>query len=52
MFTELGIRGGISNVVKRFIRANHVQVPGFDMNKPEEFLLYLDANNLVRSTFC
>ena len=44
---ESGIRGGYSSVLgKRYVKANNKFVEDYDPNKPENYLLYLDANNL------
>ncbi|XP_044741961.1 uncharacterized protein LOC123302932 [Chrysoperla carnea] len=45
MFVERGIRGGLSQCMKRRSTANNKYVPGFDPSKPEVHLLYLDINN-------
>ena len=33
-------------VSKRYAKANNPCVPGYDPNKPNKFIMYLDANNL------
>ena len=43
---EKGIRGGLTQVVKRHAVANHKYLPGYDASKKSVFLQYLDANNL------
>ena len=41
------IRGGCSGIMKRFARANnHFIKENFEEDKPETFIVYLDANNL------
>ncbi|XP_044741458.1 uncharacterized protein LOC123302552 [Chrysoperla carnea] len=45
MFVERGIRGGLSQCMKRRSTANNKYVSGFDSSKPEVHLLYLDINN-------
>ncbi|KAK3783595.1 hypothetical protein RRG08_048477 [Elysia crispata] len=40
------MRGGISMVSKRHARANNPRVEGYDPEKPNSHILYLDANNL------
>ena len=46
LMIEKGIRGGNSNVFKRFARANNKFMKNFDPAKKSKFLVYLDANNL------
>ena len=44
---ESEIRGGYSGVLgKRYVKANNNYVEDYDPNKPQNYLLYLDANNL------
>ncbi|WP_411025541.1 hypothetical protein, partial [Salmonella sp. s55004] len=45
LFIEKGLRGGISMVSKRYAKANNPGV-GYDPDKPQTHILYLDANNL------
>ena len=46
LFIEKGMRGGISMVSKRHARANNPAVEGYDPEKPNTSILFLDANNL------
>ena len=46
LFIESGMRGGISYINKRYSRANNRYCPDYDKNKPENFIFYLDMNNL------
>ncbi|GFT09156.1 uncharacterized protein TNCV_4105911 [Trichonephila clavipes] len=46
LFVEKGIRGGISQCSNRYARANNKFLPNFEPSKLQNFLLYLDANNL------
>ena len=46
LFIEKGIRGGISCVSKRYIKANNENYPDYDKEKPEIYINYLDLNNL------
>ena len=45
-FIELGLRGGMSGVSKRFSKANNPMMPDFDEKKETIYLTYLDCNNL------
>ena len=46
LFIEKGMRGGISMVSKRHARAKNPAVEGYDPEKPNSHIFYLDANNL------
>ena len=46
LFTEKGLRGGISYIVKRYSKANNKYMKHYDPTKPSKFLTYLDMNNL------
>ncbi|RWR98466.1 hypothetical protein B4U79_02732, partial [Dinothrombium tinctorium] len=43
---ENGIRGGISQITKRYAEANNKYLPNFNPMKKSSFIIYLDANNL------
>lgn len=45
-FFELGLRGGVSTITKKFSTANHPDLENYDPSKPIKNLIYLDANNL------
>ncbi len=46
MIEREGIRGGISSIMKRYSIANHKYLKDYDPQKPSQYILYLDANNL------
>ena len=46
LFTETGIRGGISYINKRYSKANNKYCLDYDKNKPKNFIIDLDMNNL------
>ena len=43
---EQGIRGGITQAVKRYVKANNKYMSDYDSEQLSIFLQYLDANNL------
>jgi len=43
---EKSIRGGLSQISKRYAKANNEYMPNYDKNAIDEYILYLDANNL------
>ena len=51
MFVEDSIRGGVSTISQRHAVANNPMVPeSYNPDKPNEWLQYFDANNLVSSS--
>ena len=45
LFIEKGMRGGISNICKRYTLANNKYLKNYDSNKGNTFIIYWDANN-------
>ena len=43
---EQGIRGGICQVSKKYVKANNKYLKSYDENKKLKYIMYLDANNL------
>ena len=46
MFYEQGMRGGVSYINKRYSKANNEYCQDYDKEKPENYIIYLDKNNL------
>ena len=46
LFIEKGMRGGISNICKRYALTNNKYLENYDSNKESTFIMYWDANNL------
>jgi hypothetical protein len=46
LMIEAGIRGGISQISKRYQKANNPYVKGYDSTQQTTYIQYLDANNL------
>ena len=46
LFIEKGLRGGISYIAKRYVKANNKYLNDYDLKKPSTFISYLDINNL------
>ena len=45
LFIERGMRGGISYISKRFIKANSKCMQSYKDTKSSKYITYLDANN-------
>ena len=46
MFFEQGMRGGVSYIIKRYSKANNEYCKDYDKEKPKNYIIYLDMNNL------
>ena len=46
MIFEKGIRGGITQISKRYAEANNKYMKDYNPSKPSTYIQYLDANNL------
>ena len=46
LFIEKDLRGGVCMASKRYARANNPMVEGYDPEKPNSYILYLDADNI------
>ena len=46
LFIEKGLRGGISYIAKRYMKANNKYMKNYDPTKPSKYISYLDMNNL------
>ncbi len=46
LMLEKGIRGGISTITKRYVRANNKYAKGYDKDQVSVYIPYLDVNNL------
>ena len=46
LFTEKGLRGGISYIAKRYSKVNNKYMKNYDLIKPSKYIEYLDKNNL------
>lgn len=46
LFCKAGVRGGITQAVKRYAKANNKTTPECNKQKPDTWITYLDATNL------
>ena len=49
---EDGLRGGISMASHNYCKANNKYLEDCDTNKPSNYIMYLDANNLYGWVMC
>ena len=52
LFIEKGLRGGISYIAKRHVKANNKYTENYDPKKLSTFITYLDMNNLYGWAIC
>ena len=52
LFFESGIRGGLSQISKRHATANNKYMSNYNEKLEDEYILYLDANNLYGYSMC
>ena len=52
LMIEKGIRGGLTQVIKKHGIANNKYLPGYDSTKKSVYLQYLDANNSYGWAMC
>ena len=48
-FLRRAIRGGVSMIPRRYAKANNPYIPGYDINTPTSYIIYLDCNSLYAS---
>ena len=48
LMIEEGIRGGMCQAVYRYAKANNKYMKNYDKRKIVSYLMYLDANNILR----
>lgn len=46
LMIEHGIRGGLTQAVRRYSKSNNYTVPEYNNNEPDSWIVYLDATNL------
>ena len=46
IFIKKGMQGGISYIAKRYSKANNEHCPDYDNEKPKNYIMYFDMNNL------
>ena len=48
LFIEKGLKSRISNIAKRYAKANNKYMKDYNLKKLAKFITYLDMNNLYR----
>ena len=46
LFIKKGLRGGVATIIHRYARAYNPLLDNYDPSNKNEYLIYLDANNL------
>ena len=46
LFTEKGLRGGVSYIAKKYAKENNKYIKDYDPKNPSKFITFLDMNNL------
>ena len=46
LMTEKGIRGGISQAIHRYVKANNKNIKNYHKNIESSYLMYFNANSL------
>lgn len=52
LFVESGIRGGISQISRRYVESNNEYSKNYDQSEETTCIIYLDANNLYGASMC
>lgn len=49
---QKGIRGGVCQVSTKYAKANNKYLPDYDPSSPDNYLFYIDCNNLYGYAMC
>ena len=52
LMIESGLRGGISMISNKYAKANNPYVSEYDPDRPSNYIMYYDANNLYGWSIC